>query len=54
MKKALILTIATILITGPSLFAGDIGGKLSQESIIETIQQKKVIRVGMSTFVPWQ
>lgn len=34
-------------------FAGDTGKRLSSESIIEKIQQKGVIRVGMSTFVPW-
>ncbi len=34
-------------------FAGEISNKLSKESIIEKIQKKKVIRIGMSTFVPW-
>jgi len=33
--------------------AGKTGKKLSEESIIESIQKTGVIRVGMSTFVPW-
>jgi polar amino acid transport system substrate-binding protein len=33
--------------------AGELGDQLAKESIIEKIQRDKVIRVGMSTFVPW-
>lgn len=45
MKKILWLSIVFLLVLGGTLFA--------QESIIETIQKQGVIRVGMSTFVPW-
>ncbi len=45
MKKTVCLTIVLLLLICGSAFAG--------ESIIETIQKEKVLRVGMSTFVPW-
>ena len=45
MKKILCLSILFLLILG--------GTSVAQESIIETIQKQGVIRVGMSTFVPW-
>ncbi|MCD4720328.1 MAG: transporter substrate-binding domain-containing protein [Desulfobacula sp.] len=45
MKKILCLSIVFLLVLGGASFA--------QESIIETIQKQGVIRVGMSTFVPW-
>jgi len=45
MKKILWLSILFLLILG--------GTSVAQESIIETIQKQGVIRVGMSTFVPW-
>ena len=45
MKKILCLSFVFLLILSGASFA--------QESIIETIQQQGVIRVGMSTFVPW-
>ena len=45
MKKILCLTILLVFVFTGTLFA--------QESIIEKIQKQGVIRVGMSTFVPW-
>lgn len=45
MKKILWLSILFLLVLGGASFA--------QESVIEKIQKQGVIRVGMSTFVPW-
>ena len=45
MKKILWLIILFLLVLGGASFA--------QESVIEKIQKQGVIRVGMSTFVPW-
>lgn len=54
MKKGLTLLISGLIIVSISLFScNNNREKKSQKSIIETIQQKKVIRIGMSTFVPW-
>lgn len=54
MKKILTLSIIFFLCFFNSVvFAANLGSQLSNESIIETIQKKKVIRIGMSTFVPW-
>ncbi|MBN1971566.1 MAG: transporter substrate-binding domain-containing protein [Candidatus Delongbacteria bacterium] len=43
----LLLSFSTLLL------AGEIGNKLSEESVIEKIMKEKVIKVGMATFVPW-
>ena len=54
MKKFFYMFLATLLFFGYSIaLAGDTGSQLSRESIIEKIQKEGVIRVGMSTFVPW-
>ncbi len=45
MKKSISLVLMVVFLLGTSLFA--------QESVIEKIQKDGVIRVGMSTFVPW-
>lgn len=45
MKKWFLLSVAALLMFSTAGFA--------QESMIEKIQKQKVIRVGMSTFVPW-
>lgn len=45
MKKILCLSFVFLLILS--------GGSFARESIIEKIQKQGVIRVGMSTFVPW-
>jgi polar amino acid transport system substrate-binding protein len=45
MKKFLCLSVVVLFFMGSVAFA--------QESIIEKIQKQGVIRVGMSTFVPW-
>jgi polar amino acid transport system substrate-binding protein len=54
LKKRIFILVAAFLVLGYSMgFAGEIGTKLSGESIIEKIQKEGVIRVGMATFVPW-
>ncbi|MBU8910534.1 MAG: transporter substrate-binding domain-containing protein, partial [Desulfobacterales bacterium] len=45
MRKILCLSVVLSLILGGISFA--------QESIVEKIQKQGVIRVGMSTFIPW-
>lgn len=42
-----------VLVFATSLFAQDIGQKLAAESTIEQVIKRGVLRVGMSTFVPW-
>lgn len=54
MKKLCYLLCLIIFVFCSSIaFAGELSNKLSTESIIEKIQKNRVIRVGMSTFVPW-
>ena len=55
MKKSAIVCILGLLLLIPfsQASAGELGDQLAKESIIEKIQRDKVIRVGMSTFVPW-
>ncbi len=54
MKKLwYLLFISVFVFCSSASFAGEISNKLSRESIIEKIQKNRVIRVGMSTFVPW-
>jgi len=48
-----ILAAASVLLGYTMACAGTTGSMLSRESIIEKIQKEGVIRVGMSTFVPW-
>jgi len=52
MKKIIALLVFLMLAVGP-VFAGQTGSDLSRESVIEKIQKQGVLRVGMSTFVPW-
>ncbi len=52
MKKIGVLLVFLILAAVPA-FAGETGAALSRESIIEKIQKQGVLRVGMSTFLPW-
>ncbi len=51
-NKLAVLMIMFLLFAGIAP-AGETGKKLSEESIVESIQKAGVIRVGMSTFVPW-
>ena len=53
MKK--IICIVSLILFMPFFIclAGDLGDQLAKESVIEKIQKDRVIRVGMSTFVPW-
>ena len=58
MKKGLLLIIATmgvalaVSISGLAL-AGELHQQLVEESTIENVLKRGVLRVGMSTFVPW-
>ncbi len=57
MKKQTLMTIVAALIlslclAAPAL-AGKLGQQLVQESTIETIMKRGVIKVGMDVFVPW-
>ena len=55
MKKSAIVCILGLMLLMPffQASAGELGDQLAKESVIEKIQRDKVIRVGMSTFVPW-
>ncbi|MDT8378131.1 MAG: transporter substrate-binding domain-containing protein [Desulfotignum sp.] len=55
MKKSAIFCILSLMLLIPisQASAGELGDQLAKESIVEKIQRDKVIRVGMSTFVPW-
>lgn len=53
MKKIGLVLLVLLLMSSTTGLAGEIGSQLAKESIIEKIQKNKVIRVGMSTFVPW-
>jgi polar amino acid transport system substrate-binding protein len=55
MKKSAIVCILGLMLLMPfsQAPAGELGDQLAKESIVEKIQRDKVIRVGMSTFVPW-
>ena len=53
MKKIGFVLLAAFFISYATCLAGEMGNQLAKESIIEKIQKNKVIRVGMSTFVPW-
>ena len=53
MKRCVLRVSMVLLLCVSTAFAGDIGAQLSKESVIEKIQRTGVIRVGMSTFLPW-
>ena len=53
MKRCFVVVFAVLFLCVASVSAGEIGKQLVQESVIEKIQKAGVIRVGMSTFVPW-
>jgi polar amino acid transport system substrate-binding protein len=57
MKKMLIFStlpiVLTLLVMASTLSAGQLQQQLVQESTIEQVLQKGVLRVGMDTFVPW-
>ena len=42
-----------ILTLSTTVYAGDLQLQLTKESMIEQVQKKGILRVGMSTFVPW-
>lgn len=58
MKKRLLIiqvavSILALLFLAGNSYAGDIQKKLVSESTIEQVLKRGVLRVGMSTFVPW-
>ena len=53
MKNIGCALLAVVLLSYTTCLAGELGDQLAKESIVEKIQKTKVIRVGMSTFVPW-
>jgi polar amino acid transport system substrate-binding protein len=55
MRKRLLGTWVAVfvLVLATSLFAQEVGQKLTAESTVEQIIKRGVLRVGMSTFVPW-
>ncbi len=53
MKTKIAVLMIILLVAASMATAGKTGNKLSEESIIESIQKAGVMRVGMSTFVPW-
>ncbi len=53
MRRYIVMASALVFLCVSTVFAGDLGNQLVQESVIEKIQKAGVIRVGMSTFVPW-
>ena len=48
-----ILVLALVALLAAPLLAGDLQQQLTQESTIEQVMKKGVLRVGMDTFVPW-
>jgi len=50
--KSVFASFLIICLAAP-LFAGDIQNKLVAESTIEQVMKRGVLKVGMSTFVPW-
>jgi polar amino acid transport system substrate-binding protein len=52
-KLSFVIGVFLVLFGYTIVLAGETGSQLSRESIIEKIQKEGVIRVGMSTFVPW-
>jgi polar amino acid transport system substrate-binding protein len=58
MKKSILFFVLCFVITGygpadSPAFAGEIQDRLIQESTIEQVLKRGVMRVGMSTFKPW-
>lgn len=52
-KAAVLLAAAFILFDHPPAACGELQQKLIDESTIEQVVKRGVLRVGMSTFVPW-
>jgi len=48
-----LLALALIISASPGLRAQDIRQQLSSASVIEEIKHRGVLRIGLSTFVPW-
>lgn len=52
-SKTLVLILSLSLVIAGHAFAGDLQQKLVQESTIEQVMKRGVLKVGMSTFKPW-
>lgn len=53
-KTTLLAAVAALGLTGaPAVQAQDTQQALSQDSVIETIKRRGLLKVGMATFVPW-
>ena len=50
---AVAIIVIALTITAGSALAGNVQKELTSESTIEQVLQRGVLRVGMSTFVPW-
>lgn len=48
-----VLILVLVFVLGSGAFAQNLRQQLSQESTLEQVLQRGVLRVGMSTFVPW-
>ncbi len=53
MKWTRLVAVLFVFLATSGVWAQEVGKQLSQESIVEKIQKQGVIRVGLSTFVPW-
>ncbi len=51
--KSLILLLAIVFFAVPQVESSQVRSQLVQESTLEQIMRRGVMRVGMSTFVPW-
>ena len=49
---ALGILVAVLAFTG-NAFSGELQQKLTEESVLEQVLKRGILRVGMSTFVPW-
>ena len=52
-SMALLWVLSAVWIITGYVFAGEIQQQLVQESTIEQVMKRGILRVGMSTFVPW-
>jgi|SRR5579883_606564 polar amino acid transport system substrate-binding protein len=53
LRRILLIGLALMILAPPALRAQDVRQQLSSTSVIEEIKHRGVLRVGLSTFVPW-
>lgn len=53
LSMALIVTLVSTLIPATVSRASDVRKELVEQSVVENVLRRNVLRVGMSTFVPW-